>query len=474
MNKYKKLGTNIVTFFIGNMGSRLVQFVFIPLYTYWLTTYEYGVIDTIVITVSLCCPFVSLSIHDALLRFLLEHDGKDKEYYSISILLGLVGSAAFSASVYVFNEIELLKPYWLYFYIYMILTVFYNIQNSLIRGLEYNKLYSVLGILLTLLQALGIYLLVGYLHQGIVGYMQALIVAYALSLCISVFATHSWRYFSLSAVSKRQFKSMLLYSIPLVPNAMMWWVINSSDKYLILYFLSPEANGLFAIASKIPLIINVIYTIFLMAWQISVVEEHNQEGKEKFYHTVYQYMVSGLFLFASFVMIFIKPLVLNFFDVGYIDTWRYVPILLISAVFTCLSGYYGSFYVAFKKTGGALKTSIVCGILNVCVNLIFINYIGLYGVSISNLLCFVFLYVYRIYDTRKMLIINNENLLVFLNALLLVCQSVAIYIPNIWWSSVVLTLLLGIMIIVNKNFLINMYHLVHLLINKYICGKNSI
>lgn len=152
----------------------------------------------------------------------------------------------------------------------------------------------------TLLQALCILLLVGKFRLGIDGYLMSMIIAYASSLLVSIFATKSWNYFSTKYISKCQIQSMLMYSLPLVPNAMMWWVINSSDKYMILYFLSPEANGVFAIASKIPLVINVAYSIFLMAWQISVVEERNQEGKENFYHMIYLCMISGLFIFCLF------------------------------------------------------------------------------------------------------------------------------------------------------------------------------
>lgn len=474
MGKYKKLGVNIVTFFVGNMGSRLIQFIFIPMYTYWLTTYEYGIIDTVVITVSLCCPLVSMSIHDALLRFLLEHDGKENEYYSASLFLGAIGSLFFLLSAFVFNSIDLLRPYWLYFYIYMVLSVFFYIQNSLIRGLEYNKLYSGLGVINTLLQALCILLLVGKFRLGIDGYLMSMIIAYASSLLVSIFATKSWNYFSTKYISKCQIQSMLMYSLPLVPNAMMWWVINSSDKYMILYFLSPEANGVFAIASKIPLVINVAYSIFLMAWQISVVEERNQEGKENFYHMIYLCMISGLFIFASFIMIFIKPAILTFLSDGYNETWKYIPLLLISAIFTCLAGYYGSFYVAFKKTGGALKTSMVCAMVSICLNLFLIRYIGLLGVAMSNLISFLTLYVYRIIDTKRFLIIKPESVLVLCNTAILITQTFIIYFLDGYVAFLILIFLFVLMTFINRSLLVRIVAILKEIVQKKYYGKNSV
>ena len=89
-----------------------------------------------------------------------------------------------------------------------------------------------------------------------------MIISYGLTLFLSIFITRSWRYFSITEINKTDIKNMLAYSIPLVPNAIMWWIINSSDKYLILYYLSAEENGLFAISTKIPMIINIVYQIF--------------------------------------------------------------------------------------------------------------------------------------------------------------------------------------------------------------------
>ena len=474
MGKYNKLGANIFTFFIGNMGSRLIQFIFIPMYTYWLTAYEYGIIDTIVITVSLCTPFVSLSIHDALLRYMLDKERNLKEIYTISCLIALLGTIIFGASFWIFRQIDILRPYWGYFYLYMVVTVFFYIQSAYIRGLEFNKFYALLGIVATLFQALGILLLVGWLRLGVEGYLSAMIVAYGIVLLLSVFVIKSWRNFSFSSVRKDEVKSMLTYSIPLVPNAMMWWIINSSDKYMILYYLSAEANGIFAIAAKIPMVINIIYQIFLMAWQISVIEEHNQEGREKFYHTVYSFMISGLFLCASLIMVFLKPAVATFLSAGYNEVWRYIPILLLSAIFTCLAGFYGSFYVAFKNTKGALKTSLFCAMINIAINLLSIRYLGLLGVSLANLLCFLILYVYRVYDTKTLVSMSSEKCLVFYNTLILSCQILVIYFMEGCMSTILLLVLFGLVVIINKSVIKEMISMSKQLIKKYRHGKIAV
>ena len=50
---------------------------------------------------------------------------------------------------------------------------------------------------------------------------------------------------------QRVLKKMLLYSVPLMPNAIFWWVGTSVNRFFITSMLGIGASGLFAAASKI-------------------------------------------------------------------------------------------------------------------------------------------------------------------------------------------------------------------------------
>ena len=69
MNKTKKLIKNIITFAIGNIGSKLVLFFMVPLYTKCLSTDQYGTIEIIETIEQLLIPFMSIVVFDAVIRF---------------------------------------------------------------------------------------------------------------------------------------------------------------------------------------------------------------------------------------------------------------------------------------------------------------------------------------------------------------------------------------------------------------------
>ena len=58
MSKYLYLIKNIGVLTLSNLGSKILAFLLIPLYTSVLSTEQYGVFDLAQTTVSLCIPIL--------------------------------------------------------------------------------------------------------------------------------------------------------------------------------------------------------------------------------------------------------------------------------------------------------------------------------------------------------------------------------------------------------------------------------
>ena len=77
-NKYKLLLKDTFIFAIGSLGSKVILFFLVPLYTNYLTTAEYGTADLVSTFSTLLVPIVSLSIERAVIRFGMKQ-GLEKE-----------------------------------------------------------------------------------------------------------------------------------------------------------------------------------------------------------------------------------------------------------------------------------------------------------------------------------------------------------------------------------------------------------
>ena len=90
---------------------------------------------------------------------------------------------------------------------------------------------------------------------------------------------------------------MLTYCVPLIPTAVFWWIMGVSDRYLVKWFVESDANGIYAVAYKIPTILTILATVFMDAWQLSAIAESgDRRAQARFYARVWDAFFSAVCL----------------------------------------------------------------------------------------------------------------------------------------------------------------------------------
>ena len=90
-------------------------------------------------------------------------------------------------------------------------------------------------------------------------------------------------------------RQMLAYCVPLIPTAVFWWIMGVSDRYLVKWFVGSDANGIYAVAYKIPTILTILATVFMDAWQLSAIAESgDRRAQARFYARVGRVLLRGL------------------------------------------------------------------------------------------------------------------------------------------------------------------------------------
>lgn len=428
MNKYIKLIRNIGIFTIGNLGSKFLTFLIVPLYTYVLTTEEYGLVDTTITLVSLLLPFFTCAIYEAILRYTLNSKYSKEDVFTNCFIVLILGFLIFILVMPIIN-LFIDFNFLLYFILLLITQGIYTFFQQFSKGIDRNQVYTISGLIYTFIMlVLNVLFLVNF-KMGIPGYFLSMIVGYTISSIYITITTNIFKYFRVSVISKESIKVYLRYSIPLVPNSIMWWVMNASSKFFILYFLDLSANGIYAIAFKIPTVISMFSQIFFQAWQISAVEEENSTSKSTYYSKIYNLFSIVMFGISSFLLVVLKPLILNFFSQDYIDAWEYIPFLILAVVFSSFSSFIGVNYIVSKKTSGVFTSSLIGAITNCVFNIILIPYIGLYGASIATLLSYFIMWIIRYWDTKKQINIQMNKFVYLFNTLIIAFQIILLYMP---------------------------------------------
>lgn len=240
-------------------------------------------------------------------------------------------------------------------------------------------------------------------HWGIRGYVLSTTVANLITTGLLVFRARLWRYAGL-APRRGLRRQMLRYCIPLIPTAVFWWIMGVSDRYMVKWFLGSDANGIYAVAYKIPTILTILATVFMDAWQLSTIAESDGDRQVhlQFYGRIWDAFASAVFLGAGGI-IALSPLLIRLLaEESYYSAWQYIPVLTLSMAAAAFSNFMGSVYVVTKQSKASFWTSLVGAGSNIVLNLWLIPQIGLQGAAATFLSCLA-VFLIRLVNARQLL-----------------------------------------------------------------------
>ncbi|MEG1591929.1 lipopolysaccharide biosynthesis protein [Chryseobacterium sp.] len=404
MKENKSLLSLTILYSIGNFSSKIISFILVFFTTFYLSKEDVGAYDLILITLSLLSPFVTFQLTDAALRWLLGDNSvrnKKKVFSTISVILVLSHILLYFI-MYCYNYYYPIKYFNLLFFL-VLCQSFYLFFLQFIRGLGKNGLYVWAGVVYTLMYVMFAIVALMVLNYKIEGLLYANIIA-GIGVSAMLFAAgRLYSFFDLKYARVEFSKTLLGYSTPLIPNSLSWWAISSANRYIILMYLGAAANGIFAIAYKLPTILLMIVNIFYLAWQEKAITSYDREDRDEYYSKVLKDYIRVLFS-ISILIVAANKLALSFMvNKDFFDAWQYTPLLLLSIIFSSIAGFYGTGYLSAKKTKGAFTSSIFGGIATVGLSFLLIPRFGLFGASGAVVMGYIVLLIIRFSHIRNLL-----------------------------------------------------------------------
>lgn len=438
--KYRRLMSHTAVIAMGQMGSKILVYLLVRLYTSVLTKEEYSIASNITDIATLLIPLVSLGIGEAVFRFAMDKNYEAREVFSQGFAILGMGLGLLPLLVLVLYNIPYFTPYVWLIVGYVLASAIHTNCSQFIRSQAMFRLYALQGILNTLFTiGFNLFFLLG-LKIGVVGYVISVAVA---DLCTSVFlmfAARLWRYIDFGCLKKSTFRSMLIYSLPLIPTTISWWVTNVSDRYMITFMKSDAVNGLYAAAYKIPTLLMVLIGIFNNAWKYSAVSERGSGEHQRFFSNVYRSFGASIFCVSGGIVVFSKVLSRMMFGAEFRAAWVYIPILTLAMAFSALSSFTGTIFIVEKKSRLSLLTALAGAVLNVALNLLLIPRFdhpdtAAMGAALATFASYFVMFLLRLYFSRRLigydpaLVATNLNFLIVTALALVVTLEVKGWIP---------------------------------------------
>lgn len=421
---------NTIIFAIGNFGSKLITFFLVPLYTNILTLSEYGTIDLINVISTVIIPLITLNISEAILRYSMDTEVDKDKVLNIGITIfataSLLGILSYPILSIFYREAKAL----ILIILFTLTAMSSHILLYSLRGREKLIDYSIISILQTFFIAFFNILFLVKFKAGINGYVLAYIFSNLITSFICLAKLNIFKILKNFCFDKKIAKEMIKYSIILIPNSLMWWIMNSLDRVMVTSMISIDANGIYAVSYKIPTIVITVTSIFNQAWMFSAVKEKESKDKTEYNNKIYSALFYTIVTISIGLLLILKPLLKVYVGNEFYSAWKYTPVLIIGTVFLTLGTFISNEYTAHKDSMGFLKSSSIGAIVNLILNFIFIPLIGIQGAAIATCISYICVYTYRIVDTRKYLKLKFLDYPKIFSIIFLVLSALFVYINN--------------------------------------------
>lgn len=433
---------NTLIFTLGNLGSKLISFFLIPLYTNALTTTEYGTIDLVATVGTVAVPILTLNICESVMRFALDKDANNKKITQIGTNVLLVGMVIGLLILPICHSFDKISSYAGFVYLYVISLAASQLYLCDLRGKELLIYYSVGNVLHTFFIAVLNILFLLVLKDGIEGYLKAYIIANTFTAIYAIIVGKGYQSFSFWGVDRKLLSRMAKYSVVLIPNSFMWWIMNSSDRIMVSSMIGIAANGIYAVSYKLPTLVSTFTTIFNQAWSYSAIREEGTSDENEYNNKIFKGLIGIVMLIGIGLVTFMKPFLSIYVAKEYYIAWKYTPFLTVGCVYLTLASFMATSYTVHKDSFGYLFSGTFGAVFNIVMNFALIPLIGVYGAAIATCISYILVFVFRLFHTRKYIQYSVKNKEFFAGSVILFLSACLMFVDNLFGFAMQCILLL--------------------------------
>ena len=399
MNEIKKLTKSTIIYFLGTVGTKLVSFLLLPLYTSYLSPTDYGTYDLNITYATLFSSFFFLDIWTGIMKFVFEKRG-DKEKRAVvysGIVIFITSAIVYGCALYGFGiakKINYLPGVMLYGFCLCL----QNLYGYLARSFGYNFRFVVSGLIATISTAgLNILLLVVFGMD-----YKALYISYAIGIFAQCFILEIklnviWG-FRVTYLDRKKLWELLKFSLPLCINSLCYWLLTGYNRVVINERLDATANGYYAVASKFGGILIIVSSCFTMAWQELAYGRYDRDQQTGvFYTKATDLYIKALICGFLVLLPIINVLYPYMISLEYKAAKNLIPFNMLATLASLLYTFLGNIISTYKKNHVIFVSTLVAGVANIGLLYTLIGNIGVEAANISLLVGYLLSNIIRIW-----------------------------------------------------------------------------
>ncbi|MGD0589519.1 MAG: oligosaccharide flippase family protein [Bacteroidota bacterium] len=403
----KSATKNSLIYGIGNVSTKIIGFILLPLYTYHLSVQEYGILGILEVSSQLVVSIFGLSLSYSFFRWYWDKEYADMRHsimftclsallFVVLILIGTGVVFASKLSMILFDS-----PRYSMLVILLVISsslqILASIPSSLMQLQQRSLLFTVVNTSQLAITLIATIICVASFKMNVLGIYIAQIIGgivYFLFLLKYILDNIVFRF------NFRILKGMLSISMPLVFGSISGVIINIADRYMLRYFGHLSDVGIYSLGYKIA---NTIYVVVVMSINLAITpmlyKIMDDPNNKRVYSKVMTYVALGVMFCVMGISFFgreiIKVMAQN---PEYWNSYKVIPFISFGIYFGMLKDISAVGLNLTKKTKIISVIVVTISIVNILANALLIPIFQTIGAAIASLisqfLFFLLMYIF--------------------------------------------------------------------------------
>ena len=374
-----------------------IGFIMIPIYTRFLTSADYGVLELLSLVLEIIATIVGFRLIGGMTRYYHHYDNpRDKEeVLTTTFIFTAIVSLAFLVVLQLLSKpiSAIVSGSTQYVTCFQIVFICLAVQNVYLISENYllikkrSFLYSTLSIV-TLVVGLSFNILfLVFLKMGVIGILYSMLIAKLLNLIIVV--PISLRNIRMRFSWEKLFE-MIRFSLPLIPASVSILIVHFSDRIFVQKYCTLDELGLYSLGYKFGMIVSIMISApIFQIWNTYRFEIAKRSDAKQVMSRVFTYYSTVLIFISLALSVYIREIIAIMASSAFQGSASVVPLIILSYVFHGISTFFSIGIAITYKTKYAAYIQALVAVINILLNLFLIPNFGIMGAAISTILTFL-------------------------------------------------------------------------------------
>lgn len=396
MESRKKVFENSFLYIFSSLLVKAINFLLLPLYTYFLTPEDYGITNMVTSFSNVAIYIVAFSLYSAIIRFYVDYkDDRDKlkRFFGTVLVFVFFSGIIFFIIIFIsryfviktfFKGISYI-PFILIATLTLIFLTLHHVHQNILKGMQKGKKLVLINLIVFFTTVSFNLLFIIAFKLGALGILLSTLIVNILYFIFLLVDLHNNDLFKL-CLDFKLLKGALKYSIPIIPHDTSTQIAQFASKVFINKEDSLGNVGIYGVSNHFGSVIDLIQASFNHAFQPWFFENMLEKSKKNrqniislssFLIIIYSFVYIGIGLFSQEFIILLLPK-------SYALAWTVIPIFVVGFSIKSIYYFYVNILYYYKKAVKVLFIATISGsLLDIILAFYLVPRYGMYGAAIA-------------------------------------------------------------------------------------------